>query len=479
MGFRVTQALSARAAQFNVQRSFARVFKSQQALASGKRIQKPSDDPSAISRLLFFKQRAKELDRFSANTSEGQTFVESAASNLQALSARVADVRERVVQGLNGALSTADRRTIANEIDGILQDIIALANSRIGERYLFGGTASDVQPFALLTDPSGQQRVVYQGNDDTLLAEIGPGVTAAFNVPGSKVFSSSPRGATKIDGSTGVQPGTGTDSGTGLDRLIVAHGQTTYAAGGLQSGLSGADDTALGNLTLGLSVDAAGTTGTITLNGGPPVAFVNPQTDLTVTGANGETLHIDTTSVTPGFVGVVAVTSSATYSLDGGATTTPVDFTATNQQIVDSFTGAVLNVDSTGVTTTGVEDVTFGSFNLFDSLIAIRDGLKTAGQGGGSLDQDIERVNGYLAQLDQGHDQLLEELGTLGGYSSRLQAGEQRLQDLDIRLRSIISKTEDVDLAEATTELQQNETAYQSALLITSRVNQLSLLNFL
>ncbi len=84
-----------------------------------------------------------------------------------------------------------------------------------------------------------------------------------------------------------------------------------------------------------------------------------------------------------------------------------------------------------------------------------------------------------MGELDVAHDRLLQSLGSLGGQIDRLEAAKNRISDVDLRVRELISSTEEVDISEAVIELEQNEAAYQSALLITGRVNDLSLLNFI
>ncbi|MCA9320292.1 MAG: flagellar hook-associated protein FlgL [Planctomycetes bacterium] len=481
MSFRVTQSLSADAANRQVQATFAKLFRSQQTLSSGKKVSKPSDDPSSIGRLLQFKERSRELERFERNAGEGRAFVDSSASFLEDVSARIIDARVNVIQGITGSLTQSDRDTIATTLDGIIEDMVSLANSRVANRYVFAGTASDRQPYRLVTDPSGAQRVQYDGNSDRLVAEVGPGVQAAFNVPGELIFGAGPRGATTFSGLTGVASGTGTDNGTGTDQLILSHGVTSYGGGGLAPGASSpALDTVLGGSHLvHVKITSGSSSGLVSLNGGPDFAFQLSDADLKVVGPDGETAFLDLRGVISPMDADVSLSATGSYSLDGGATSSPIDFTSANQQVVDSHTGAILNLDSTAVRRAGNETVSFGAFGLFDALISLRDGLRNVGTDGSLPADDLKRLNGSLAELDKSHDRMLSQLGVLGGLSARLQNAEVSLGDLGVRLAELTSKIEDVDLAEAVIALQQNETAYQSALLVTSRVNELSLLNFI
>ena len=477
MGNRVTHSMSIEAATAQVRASFARLFEAQRRVATGKVLARPSDRPGDVSRLLGLKDRATQLARFKLNATTGRTIVDSSAASLQDISGRIIDAREIIIQGLNGTLSTSDRTTLADSLDGILDDLVALANSRFGDRFLFSGSATDTAPFSIEADASGQERVVYRGNDERIRIEIGPETVSPTNVPGSEIFAAGTRGATVFKGNTGAAPGSGTDSGTGVDRLEVLHVATTYGGGGLAPGASSSSDNIIGNHSIALTVDPTGTTGTVSLNGGPPVAFNNPQTDLIVTGPAGERISLDMTGVTPSFSGSLSVTGQGALTLDGGLSSTPITFSA-NQQVRDSVDGAVLNVDTTAIRLAGVETVTYqGTLDVFSSLIAIRDAFRTLGADGDAAG-DIARIQGYLDEFDRAHDQVLESLGSLGTLASRFDLDASRITDLEIRVTELISDIEDVDISRAVVDLQQSETAYQSALLVTSRVNQLSLLNF-
>ena len=205
--------------------------------------------------------------------------------------------------------------------------------------------------------------------------------------------------------------------------------------------------------------------------------YSGSETNLAVTGPNGELIHLATGGITAGFVGTETANGTGTLSTDGGATTQVIDFSS-NQQVIDSVTGKTLNIDSSAITQAGTEDVSFsGTLNLFQSLIAIRDSLRDL-DGKSDLVAGQDAIRGFVDELDASHDLLLEGLGELGSISNRLTSSENRVQDLDVRLQELISKTEDVDISDAIIQLQQEEAAYQSALLVTSRINNLSLLNF-
>lgn len=480
MSIRITQGLAANATKTNLRLTSSRFFEAQQRVATGKRIGTPSDAPGDVARLLALKRNAREIEQFGANAAEGKAFANSAASALQKVSELLGEAQEKAVAGLNDA--NPDRTAIASALEGILNEVTSLANARLGDRYLFGGTVTDRPPFTVERDGAGQIRSIYRGNDEVFSAEVGPGLTQALNVPGRDVFRLDDRDTTDFTGATGAAAGYGTDSGRGIDTLVVAHGTTTFAGGGLSAGTSSAaGDTIIGpagSHALSVTYDPLTLTGALRLNGGTAVTFTNPQSDVRVEGPNGEIVFVDTTGITVNGTATVGLSATGSLSTDGGQSSVAIDF-STNQQVYDGFSGAVLNVDSSAIRKAGTETIHYSGtgdvFGVLESLAAGLRGLATA------TDRETahEDVRQLLDALKGIHDRVLERLGVLGTSVNRLEAAEEHLGDLEVRVKELASGLEEVDISEAVTDMQNTQTAYQSALLVASRVNQTSLLNYL
>ncbi|MEZ6195522.1 MAG: flagellar hook-associated protein FlgL [Planctomycetota bacterium] len=478
---RVTQNLYHQSTQQSLGQSLERLYRTQQQVASGRRIEKPSDDARSIGRLLSVKRNILDVAQFQKNVNEGRSFTDSASATVLQMSELAQSARETIIQALTPTNEDNDRIALADEIDGYLRDLVGLGNARVAGRYVFAGTATDRQPFDFEFDATGRERVVYGGNGDTLQAEIGPGLFSPLNLPGSELFGGGRRGETVYGGLTGAKPAaTGTDSGEGLGRLTVSHVSTVYFGGGILPGASSVGgDTILGiGHQIEVSRDDNGAQ-QVALNGGKPVHFDGSETDLEVRGPDGERVYLDLTGVASSFTGTVAGNAEGTLSLDGGASSTPIDFNAASQRIFDSVEGRVLNVDPRGIRRAGEESLIHrGTTDIFSVLVGIRDELRRAGQER-SISEDLDFVRELLADFDDAHDKVLAGAGRLGTFGSRLEAVSSRLLDDDFNLESQRSNLEDVDFAEAASRLERDQASYQAALLVTSRIGQLSLLNYL
>jgi flagellar hook-associated protein 3 FlgL len=486
---RVTQGMGYLQALSSLQQNYRRLFDNQAELASGRRVRTASDDPAGAARILGYARQQAAIAQYQDNLESTRSALEDAASELMSITDLFHQAREKIVQAVNGTLSEADRATLADAIDHDITAMFGFLNSRVGDRYVFAGTKTDVAPFARQVGPDGLERVVYLGDSLANRVDVGPGVSEAHNIPGNRLLDVGARIATTFHGTTGAKPGAGSDSGIGRARLLVSHTQTLFGAvpgatvdgaSGLRAGASSpALDTILGQgHSVTLVVNGAGTGGTVSLDGAPPVPFASTDTNLAVKNAAGDQVWLDLSQTVAGFSGMVQLDARGTLSLDGGQKTKAIDFAATAQQVI-APDGTVTHVDSTGITRTGTEDVTYGgTLDLFNALLTARDLIRTTG-----TPQDVagasDRARALLDEIDRGENAVLRVISDAGSASERLEGLGRRLSDLDLAITSHRSEIEDADLTSLLTELHENESVYQSSLLITARLSQLSLSNFL
>ncbi|RNF38763.1 flagellar hook-associated protein FlgL [Planococcus salinus] len=98
----------------------------------------------------------------------------------------------------------------------------------------------------------------------------------------------------------------------------------------------------------------------------------------------------------------------------------------------------------------------------------------------GTLSENIRSGEDVpLEDIDTGIDRLLAVSAEVGVRRNRVEAVSQRIQDSSLQLTSMLSKIEDVDLAEAITKLKSEESVYQASLSASAKIIQPSLMDFL
>lgn len=155
-------------------------------LASGQRINKPSDDPAGAATVVQIHDRSSQADAFlsSIGTINGQ--LQMADSTLSSVVTALTRAIALGVQGATGTLSDENRLALAQEVTGVRDQLLSLANVSYEGRYIFSGTAQ-VQPFvADATAPSG---VRYDGNSGVNSILVGNGFRVQVNLPGDQMFA--------------------------------------------------------------------------------------------------------------------------------------------------------------------------------------------------------------------------------------------------------------------------------------------------
>ncbi|MFO7294295.1 MAG: hypothetical protein C0P76_014550, partial [Acidimicrobiia bacterium] len=162
-----------------LQNRLEQLAQAQSSLGSGKRIHKPSDDPSAMNRSMSLRGLQAASDQAARNASDGLMWTSLADSKLQTLLDRLHRARELAIRS-GSVTNDAEREAFAKELESIREEAIAIANSRIGDRALFAGTADG--------DAVASDGTAYLGNDGVVERRVGPKDVVQVNVIGAEVF---------------------------------------------------------------------------------------------------------------------------------------------------------------------------------------------------------------------------------------------------------------------------------------------------
>lgn len=92
---------------------------------------------------------------------------------------------------------------------------------------------------------------------------------------------------------------------------------------------------------------------------------------------------------------------------------------------------------------------------------------------------DTATIETQLLSIEEGSDQLRSQRGLMGNNNSRLDDSLALIADSKLQLQETLSRYEDADLTEVLTNMTQAETALEAALAVSSRITDLSLLNYL
>ncbi len=129
-----------------LQSSLART---QQQIATNRRMLTPADDPIASARALEVTQSQSVNAQFAVNRQNARAALSEQELALTGATTLIQDVQSIALKAGNATLSAADRESLAVELSGHLEDMFGLANSTDGAGdFMFGGYKTETAPFA-------------------------------------------------------------------------------------------------------------------------------------------------------------------------------------------------------------------------------------------------------------------------------------------------------------------------------------------
>jgi flagellar hook-associated protein 3 FlgL len=168
-----------------------RVALTQQQLATGQRVNSPSDDPVAAARIANLDNALARIDQYQSNSgfARNQLGIEEEALN-DGISG-LQRVRDLILQANNASASAADRGIIAAEIGELREGLLAIGNTTDADgRHLFGGYSESTTPFTKAANGS----VMYNGDQGHRTLQISDSRFVAVNDSGADVFQKIPQG---------------------------------------------------------------------------------------------------------------------------------------------------------------------------------------------------------------------------------------------------------------------------------------------
>ncbi|MDW8846677.1 flagellar hook-associated protein FlgL [Erwinia sp. MMLR14_017] len=156
-------------------------------LSSGKRVVKPSDDPVAAAQAVVLSQAQAQTSQYASARGFATNNISQEETNLQQVTSVVQQAQTLVVAAANGTLSDDDRASYAQQLTGIRDQLLNLANTTDGNgRYMFAGYKTDTAPF--VQDANGD--VSYVGGETPISQKVDANRTMTTNHTGSQVFMS-------------------------------------------------------------------------------------------------------------------------------------------------------------------------------------------------------------------------------------------------------------------------------------------------
>ena len=170
----------------------AAVTKTQEQIATGKKVLSPADDPVAATSILQLNQELARTEQYKKNIDIAENSLNLEETNLQSIVNLAQRIREIAVKAGNTAVLTPENyKSLAAEVDTRINELVNLQNTRNASgQYIFAGYQSGTQPF--VSDGGGN--FSYLGDEGQLRLQASASVSVAVSDSGKKLFVDIPSG---------------------------------------------------------------------------------------------------------------------------------------------------------------------------------------------------------------------------------------------------------------------------------------------
>ena len=182
---RVTQSMLSSNMLRNLNTSYGKMSKLQEQLNSGKIINRPSDDPVVAVKGMGYRVDLDKNEQFQRNLNTASSWLDSSDEALDQVGNALHRVQELVTQAANDSNTADDRQKIKVEIDQIQQQLRDLANTKIGENYIFSGTNTNTPLYA---DSKSNIMATEPGLSKSVEINVFDGIKMQINIPGDTLF---------------------------------------------------------------------------------------------------------------------------------------------------------------------------------------------------------------------------------------------------------------------------------------------------
>jgi len=163
------------------------LLNAQVRVTTGKKINKPSDDPIGTHKVLDYRKILSSVEQYERNIVHGKNQIEITETILDQIDTLLKEAKKWASTYGSGGIeaNSGEENTAITHVKALYDDILSLANSKIGNNYIFAGHVTDTAPFSRSADytPNG-----YNGDDEDITVLVRDNVEVKINATGQDLF---------------------------------------------------------------------------------------------------------------------------------------------------------------------------------------------------------------------------------------------------------------------------------------------------
>jgi len=419
--------------------------------------------------VLNYSKQIRANQRYQENMGMAHNKLQAQDNHLDHAENTLVRAKQLTIKAISGAVNDQDKEIMADEMQQMKKELLDTANAQINERFLFSGYEEETKPFQI--NDSGV--VEYHGDDHAKKVDIAPGEKLAVSIPGRELFL----GQKDVDEDS-QQEKIGANVFEALDNMetLIRSGERkeTGSFGGNYEGWEYNDsnnydeisfdmnlnDKSLGTVAVDMNeVDLPKEDSDIALELGNQILQLNPDSGNVGPGSqfnDGEHVIFKTNNG-----------KEVKIERDGSE----FKFETKNNASFE-----ITNFSEKTITDSNPDTNPENSAEL-DFAWNAADGKKNLNLRSGSIRSTT--LSGHLESLDDGATRLRKYRGEMGINMNRVETSIDAKAQAENDLKQILGKYEDADIAQTSSQIVQQETALKAALNVSSRMSEISILNYM
>jgi len=183
---RITQGITYNKYINDMMRKQEALYRENLQLSTGRKVNRPSDDPVNASRILSSKTILGEYAQFEKNISYGLSYLSEAEHSLQSAKDIIMKIQELAVSEATGTADAFSRSNTSKVVAGLYDQLVSIGNTKLDDRYIFAGYKTG--------SPAFTSAGVYQGDANSYGVKVNTTTSVTIGVNGGEVFSGLPGG---------------------------------------------------------------------------------------------------------------------------------------------------------------------------------------------------------------------------------------------------------------------------------------------
>jgi len=217
---RITNGMMVNTLKRNMSSNMLQMSDLQLQLSTGKKLNKPSDDPAGVVKSLRLRSSLVESAQYRNNDQEAASFMQTADDALGSIDEICQKINELTVKAATGTNNQDSEDAIAKEILQLNEQLKLVSNTVYGTKYIFGGTNVTETPY---------QNGNWLGNENIMEYEIGVGVKIPVNL-NMKGYFMGRLDSLYINGNTGIKGITANNMQEGQYAIKAGYGSSTNSS---------------------------------------------------------------------------------------------------------------------------------------------------------------------------------------------------------------------------------------------------------